>query len=68
MFDPGFWAGLAKAEWTAVAAAPLVFVGTVVVGWLIGWAIMRAWYRRAVQNEKDHHDKAWWDYDAGGGF
>ena len=23
MFDPGFWAALAKEEWTAIAAAPL---------------------------------------------
>jgi hypothetical protein len=53
MFDAASWAALARAEWTAIAAAPFNFVGALLVGLLIGWIAIRAWYRRAIENGKD---------------
>jgi hypothetical protein len=56
MFDPALWTALAKAEWTAIATAPFNFVGAVVVGWLIGWLIIKAWYRREIGAEKKQRE------------
>src|SRR5438128_1895410 len=52
MTDPAFWTNWLHAEWTAIAAAPFSFLGALIVGWLIGWLGIRAWYRRLIQIEK----------------
>jgi hypothetical protein len=52
MPDPAKWEALLKAEWSAISSAPYSFVAALIVGWIIGWIVIRAWYRRSIEIEK----------------
>ena len=36
-----------------IHTAPLSFFAAVLVGWIVGWLILRAWYRRTIQIGED---------------
>jgi hypothetical protein len=53
MLDPGYWENLLRAEWTMIYSAPFSFFAAVLVGWFVGWLILRAWYRRTIRIGED---------------
>jgi hypothetical protein len=53
MFDPTAWEAWLKAEWAVIWHAPFSFVSVVIVGWLLGWVVIRAWYRRSIRIADD---------------
>jgi hypothetical protein len=49
MFDPAFWEAALRAEWAVIYGAPYSFAAVVLVGWLLGWLVIRAWYKRSIK-------------------
>jgi hypothetical protein len=47
--DFGWWKALLGAEWKMIAGAPADYAAAIVVGWIAGWLIIRAWYRRTIR-------------------
>jgi hypothetical protein len=50
MFDPSSWEPIFRGKWATISGAPYAFAEAVFVGWLVGWIVIRAWYRRQITN------------------
>jgi hypothetical protein len=53
MLDLNFLERLLRAEWAVISSAPFSFCAAVLVGWFLGWLILRAWYRRSITIGED---------------
>ncbi len=49
IFDPTWWVTELTAEIAVIWNAPIIYVSALIVGWLVGWIIIRAWYRREIR-------------------
>jgi hypothetical protein len=58
MFDTVSVKALFVAEWAAIHAAPVDFAVAVVIGWFVGWLLIRAWYRREISSLKQDMQSA----------
>jgi hypothetical protein len=58
MFDAVSVKALIVAEWAAIHAAPVDFAVAVVIGWFVGWLLIRAWYRREISSLKQEKQSA----------
>jgi hypothetical protein len=53
-FDIASWKALFISEWQMIAGAPFDFAAAVIVGWAVGWLIIRAWYRQQISSSGSH--------------
>lgn len=49
MYDSAFWDAWFRSEYAGIQAAPFALVGAIVVGWLVGWLVTRAWHHREIR-------------------
>lgn len=50
--DPTKWAALLKSEVAVIFGAPYMFTAALLVGWFVGWRVLRWWFGRQIENAK----------------